>query len=113
MVLVWIQKAIPERFPFLLKSEDDNVSVHPINNFLAHYGISSYHLRKIGADHASRVHGGKNDSRRRQLACRHKIGHALSVEYYGVMNDPRSEEAFASKPDAAAEMAEIIDLYNY
>jgi len=41
----------------------------------------------------------KNDSRRqhlRQLACRHKIGHAS-----------QSEEAFASKPDA---VAEIIDL---
>ena len=38
---------------------------------------------------ASRVHGGKNYSRRRhlrQLACRHKIGHASSVEHYGVMN---------------------------
>ncbi|CAG8821962.1 7323_t:CDS:1, partial [Racocetra persica] len=35
-------------------------------------------------------HGGRNDSHRqylRQLACRHKIGHALSVEHYGVMND--------------------------
>ncbi|CAJ0649586.1 10679_t:CDS:2, partial [Entrophospora sp. SA101] len=32
----------------------------------------------------------RNDSRRqylRQLACRHKIGHASSVEHYGVMND--------------------------
>ena len=91
----------------MLKSEDDNVSVHPINNFLAPYGISSCHLRKIGADHASRVHGGKNDSRRqylRQLACRHKIGHALSVEHYGVMNDI---------PNQMMEVAEIIDLYNY
>jgi len=50
----------------LLKSEDDNVSVYPINNFLKPYGISSCHLRKIGADHASRVHGG-NDSRRQYL----------------------------------------------
>ena len=40
-LLIWIQKAIPKRFPFLLKDEDDNVSVHPINNFLASYSISS------------------------------------------------------------------------
>src|SRR5438128_8811860 len=76
-LLIWIQKAIPKRFPFLSKGEDDNVNVYPINNFLASYGISSCHLRKIGADHTSRVHGGKNDTRRRhlrQLACRHKIG---------------------------------------
>ena len=66
-LLTWIQKAIPKRFPFLLKGEGDNVNVYPINNFLAPYGISSCHLRKIGADHASRVHGGKNDSRRRHL----------------------------------------------
>ncbi|CAG8714112.1 2132_t:CDS:2, partial [Dentiscutata heterogama] len=42
------------------------------------------------ADHASKVHRGKNDSRHqclRQLACRHKIDHALSVEHYGIMND--------------------------
>jgi len=45
-LLIWIQKAIPKRFPFLLKDEDDNVSVHPINNFLASYSISSCHLRK-------------------------------------------------------------------
>ena len=53
------------------------------------------------------MHGGKNDFRRRhlrQLECRHKIGHASSVEHYGVMND---------RPDAVAEVAEIIDLYNY
>ncbi|CAG8757125.1 13356_t:CDS:2, partial [Dentiscutata erythropus] len=38
------------------------------------------------ADHAFRVHGGRNDSHRqylRQLACRHKIGHASSVKHYG------------------------------
>ena len=63
-LLTWIQKAIPKRFPFLLKGEGDNVNVYPINNFLAPYGISSCHLRKIGADHASRMHGGKNDSHR-------------------------------------------------
>ena len=64
-LLTWIQKAIAKRFPFLLMGEDDNVNVYPINNFLAPYGISLCHLRKIGADHASRVHGGKNDSRHR------------------------------------------------
>ncbi|CAG8811607.1 30055_t:CDS:2, partial [Racocetra persica] len=35
-------------------------------------------------------HGGRNDSRcqyLQQLAYRHKIDHASSVEYYGVMND--------------------------
>ncbi|CAG8817893.1 10950_t:CDS:2, partial [Dentiscutata erythropus] len=42
------------------------------------------------ADHTSRIHGGRNDSCHqylRQLAYRHKIGHASSVEHYGVMND--------------------------
>ena len=51
-LLTWIQKAIPKRFPFLLKGEDGNVNVYPFNNFLASYGISSCHLRKIGSDHA-------------------------------------------------------------
>ncbi|CAG8600436.1 17452_t:CDS:2, partial [Racocetra persica] len=35
-------------------------------------------------------HGGRNNSCYQylwQLACRHKIGHASSVEHYGVMND--------------------------
>jgi len=45
-----------------VKGEDDNVNFYSINNFLAPYGIGSCHLRKIGADYASRVHGGKNDS---------------------------------------------------
>jgi len=48
--------------PRPLKGEDDNVNFYSINNFLAPYGIGSCHLRKIGADYASRVHGGKNDS---------------------------------------------------
>ncbi|KAG9301856.1 hypothetical protein G9A89_004535 [Geosiphon pyriformis] len=89
-LLIWIQKSIPDKFPFLLKDKDRNTNVVPLNLFLSRHRITSYMLRKIGADHASRVHGGKNDSGRqylRQLACRHKIGHASSVEHYGVMND--------------------------
>lgn len=74
----------------MLKDKDGNTNVAPLNQFLSRHKITSFILRKIGADHASRVHEGKNDSRRqylRQLACRHKIGHASSVEHYGVMND--------------------------
>ena len=88
----------------MLKGEDDNVNVYTISNFLAPYGISSSHLQKIGTDHVSRVHGGKNDSSRRHLRQLRKIGHASSVEHYDGMND---------KPDVAAEVAEIIDLYKY
>ena len=74
----------------MLKDKDGNTNVVPLNQFLSHYRITSYMLRKRGADHASRVHEGKNDSRRQylqQLACRYKIGHASSVEHYDVMND--------------------------
>ncbi|CAG8843382.1 25330_t:CDS:2, partial [Gigaspora margarita] len=84
------ERSIPDRFSFLLKDKDKNTNVAPLNQFLSRYKIISFILRKIGADYASRVHGGRNDSRYqylRQLACRHKIGHALSVEHYGVMND--------------------------
>ncbi|RHZ87775.1 hypothetical protein Glove_30g100 [Diversispora epigaea] len=72
------------------KDRGGNTNVTMLNQFLSRHKITSSILRKIGADHASRVHGGKNNSRRqtlRQLACRHKIGHALSVEHYGVIND--------------------------
>ncbi|CAG8809144.1 20047_t:CDS:2, partial [Gigaspora margarita] len=89
-LLIWIQRSIPDRFPFLLKDKDENTNVAPLNQFLNRHKITSFILRKIGADHASRVHGGRNDSRYqylRQLVCRHKIGHASSVEHYGVMND--------------------------
>ena len=71
-LLIWIQKSIPDKFPFLLKDKDGNTNVVPLNQFLSRYKITSYMLRKIGADHASRVHGGKNDSGYqylRQLAC--------------------------------------------
>ncbi|CAG8679006.1 18178_t:CDS:2, partial [Gigaspora margarita] len=84
------ERSISDRFPFLLKDKDGNTNVAPLNLFLSRHRITSFILRKIGADHASRVHGGKNDSCRqylRQLACRHKIGHASSVEHYGIMND--------------------------
>jgi hypothetical protein len=89
-LLIWIQRSIPDKFPFLLKDKDGNTNVAPLNQFLSRHKITSFMLRKIGADHASRVHGGKNDTGRqnlRQLACRHKIGHASSVEHYGVIND--------------------------
>ncbi|RHZ63285.1 hypothetical protein Glove_330g79 [Diversispora epigaea] len=76
-LLIWIQRSIPDKFPFLLKDKDGNTNVVPLNQFLSRHRITS-------------VHGGKNDTGRqylRQLACRHKIGHASSVEHYGVMND--------------------------
>ncbi|GBC03482.1 hypothetical protein RclHR1_05140016 [Rhizophagus clarus] len=62
--LTWIQKAIPEKFPFLQKNKSGIVNVNPINLILAKHGITSKKLRKIGADHASRIHKGKNDSHR-------------------------------------------------
>ncbi|CAG8812498.1 5273_t:CDS:2, partial [Dentiscutata erythropus] len=80
------ERSILDKFPFLLKDKNGNTNVAPLNQFLSRYRITSYILRKIGADHASRVHGGRNNSHRQylwQLACRHKIGHALSVEHYG------------------------------
>ena len=91
--LDWIQKAIPEKFTFLRKNKSGIVNVNPINLILAKHGITSKKLRKIGADHASRVHGGKNDSRRqrlRKLACRQVVGRDESVQHYGIMNDPPS-----------------------
>ncbi len=47
-------------------------------------------LRKIGADHASRIHRGKNDSGHQylwDLATRHKRECILSIQHYGAMND--------------------------
>ena len=61
-LLTWIQKAIPEKFRFLQKNKSDIVNVNPINLILAKHGITSNKLRKLGVDHASRIHGGKNDS---------------------------------------------------
>ncbi|CAG8815705.1 467_t:CDS:2, partial [Dentiscutata erythropus] len=84
------ERSILNKFPFLLKDKNGNTNIAPFNQFLNRYRITSYILRKIGADHTFRVHGGRNDSRHqylRQLACRHKIGYTLSVEHYSVMND--------------------------
>ncbi|CAG8792774.1 11395_t:CDS:2, partial [Dentiscutata erythropus] len=98
------EKSILDKFPFLLKNKDGNTNIAPLNQFLSHHRITSYMLKKIGADHASRVHKDRNDSCHqylRQLAYRHKIGHTLLVEHYGVMNDrpntpsPKQE----NKPD--------------
>ena len=64
--------------------------MNPINLILAKHEITSKKLRKIGADYASRIHGGKNDSRRqclRKLACRQVVGRDESVQRYGIMND--------------------------
>ena len=75
-LLTWIQKAIPEKFT-LRKNKSGIVNVNPINLTLAKHEITSKNLRKIGADYASRIHGGKNDFRRqrlRKLACRQVIG---------------------------------------
>ncbi|EXX52174.1 uncharacterized protein OCT59_001159 [Rhizophagus irregularis] len=91
--LAWIQKAIPEKFTFLRKNKSGIVNVDPINLILAKHGITSNKLRKIGADHASRIHRGKNDSRHqrlRKLACRQVVGRDESVQHYGIMNDPPS-----------------------
>jgi hypothetical protein len=66
-LLIWIQRSIPDKFPFLLKDKDGNTNVAPLNQFLSCHRITSFILRKIGADHASRVHGGRNDSCRQYL----------------------------------------------
>ncbi|RHZ82975.1 hypothetical protein Glove_101g10 [Diversispora epigaea] len=89
-LLTWIQKTIPKTFPFLLKGENGYVKVYSLNRFLAPHGITSYYLRKISADHASRVHGGKNNSchqRYRDLATRHKKGYRATARHYGMIND--------------------------
>ncbi|CAI2182844.1 5898_t:CDS:2, partial [Funneliformis geosporum] len=47
--------------------------------------ITSSKLRKISGDHASRIHGGRNDSYcqyLRKLACRQVVDHHESVERY-------------------------------
>ncbi|RIB30498.1 hypothetical protein C2G38_2152432 [Gigaspora rosea] len=56
-LLIWIQRSILDKFSFLLKDKDGNTNVVPLNQFLSCYRITSFILRKIGADHASRVHG--------------------------------------------------------
>jgi hypothetical protein len=42
------------------------------------------------------------------LACRHKIGHASSVEHYGVMNDRPKTSA---PKQENSEVEDIINLY--
>ena len=64
-----------------------------INLTLAKYGITSNKLKKIEADHASRIHGGRNDSHHQylwKLACRQVVGHYESVKSYGIINNPPS-----------------------
>ena len=100
----------------MVKDKDGNTNVAPLNQFLSQHKITSFILRKIGADHASRVHGGKNDTGRQhlqQLACRHKIGHASSVEHYGVMNDrPIIPAPKPIVPMIKQEYDEIEDIYD-
>ncbi|CAG8843732.1 30247_t:CDS:2, partial [Gigaspora margarita] len=103
------ERSIPDRFPFLLKDKNENINVAPLNQFLSRYKINSFILRKIGADHASRVYGGRNDSccqYLQQLAYRHKIGHASSVEHYGVINDRPNTPA---PKQENSEVEDIID----
>ncbi|CAG8757511.1 11425_t:CDS:2 [Rhizophagus irregularis] len=103
--LAWIQKAIPEKFTFLRKNKSGIVNVDPINLILAKHGITSNKLRKIGADHASRIHRGKNDSRHqrlRKLACRQVVGRDESVQHYGIMNDPPSSNFKGNIPVEAS-----------
>ena len=110
-LLIWIQKAIPNKFPFLVRDKDGDVNVHPINNFLAIYGISSSHLRKIGSEHAITIHGGKNDAHRkrlRQLALRQKVINIAS-DHYGIMNN----RPIIPVPKQENDEVEDIDLYNY
>ncbi|CAG8850095.1 26499_t:CDS:2, partial [Gigaspora margarita] len=86
-LLIWIQRSILDRFPFLLKDKDGNTNVAPLNLFLSHHRITSFILRKIGADHASRVHG---------------------VEHYGVMND---RQIIPVPKQENNEVEDIIALY--
>ncbi|CAJ0854478.1 12452_t:CDS:1 [Entrophospora sp. SA101] len=107
-LLVWIQKAIPNKFPFLMRDKDGDVNVHPINNFLAVYGISSSYLRKIRSDHAIIIHEGKTRSkcnRLCKLALRHKIKREAS-DHYGIMNNR------PIIPVPKQEYDEIEDIYN-
>ncbi|KAF0420608.1 hypothetical protein F8M41_006923 [Gigaspora margarita] len=90
-LLIWIQRSIPDKFPFLLKDKDGNTNVVPLNQFLSRHRITSFILRKIGAVHASRVHG----------------DHALSVEHYGVMNDR------PNTPAPKQENSEIEDIIDF
>ncbi|CAG8492569.1 17933_t:CDS:2 [Dentiscutata erythropus] len=109
-LLIWIQKAIPNEFPFLIRDKDGDVNVHPINNFLAIYGISSSYLRKIGSDHAIIIHEGKTRSkcnRLCKLALRYKINREAS-DHYSVMNNRLNTPA---PKQENSEVEDIIDLY--
>ncbi|CAG8574339.1 26929_t:CDS:1, partial [Racocetra persica] len=58
-------------------------------------------------------HGSKNNTScqyLQQLAYRHKIGHASSVEHYGVMND---RPIALTTREKNTKISDIIDLYNY
>ena len=92
-LLTWIQNAIPEKFTFLQKNCNGIINVNPINTTIAEHRITLHKLRVIGANYASRIHGGRNDSYRQylqKLACRQVVGRVVSVEYYGIINDPPS-----------------------
>ncbi|CAH1768326.1 6696_t:CDS:2 [Entrophospora sp. SA101] len=77
--------------------KDGDVNVHPINNFLIPYGISSSLLRKIGSDHAIIIHE----------ALRHKINREAS-DHYGIMNNRPNTPA---PKQENSEVEDIIDLY--
>ncbi|RIB24714.1 hypothetical protein C2G38_2167772 [Gigaspora rosea] len=67
--------------------------------------------KKIEVNHASRVYGDRNNSccqYLRQLAYRHKIGYASSVEHYGIMNDRPNTPA---PKQENSKVEDIIDLY--
>ncbi|CAG8634090.1 6986_t:CDS:2 [Gigaspora rosea] len=81
------QRSIPDKFPFLLKDKDRNTNIVPLNQFLSCHRITSFILRKVGADHAFRVHG---------------------VEHYGVINDRPNTLA---PNQENGEVEDIIDLY--
>ncbi|CAJ0634292.1 7685_t:CDS:2 [Entrophospora sp. SA101] len=108
-LLIWIQKSIPQKFTFLIKDKDGDVNVHPINNFLIPYGISSSLLRKIGSDHAIIIHEGKTRSKCNclcKLALRHKINREAS-DHYGIMNNR------PNTPAPKQENSEVEDIIDF
>ncbi|CAG8583281.1 500_t:CDS:1 [Acaulospora morrowiae] len=114
-LLIWIQKAIPNEFPFLIRDKDSDVNIHPINNFLAIYGISSSHLKKIDSEYAITIYGNKNDSKRKrlyQLVLRQKLINIAS-DHYGIMNNKLNIPIL--RPISSMikqEYKEIEDIYN-
>ncbi|CAG8472179.1 4666_t:CDS:2 [Gigaspora rosea] len=87
LVMQKAKRLIPDKFPFLLKDKNGNTNVVPLNQFLSRHRITPIYIKKIGADHASRVHG---------------------VEHYGIMNDRPNTPAPKQKN---SEVKDIIDLY--